>query len=380
MQTPPTKDTRTDFNITLNGYRGLCAMFVFVFHLGSAGVTSWPTGHVAGASLVADASYHLWASLSYGVDMFFMISGFVILGSLLRHEQVGDFLQDRAIRIFSAWIPAIVAVGIVCAAFRMKVFADATLIEGAWIFTANFFLLPPLLPLPLLHIGSWSLTYEWVFYLTAAAGALAYRRAPGSVWATACWVVPATLFICMFPRALYFVTGVLVFKYRDWFATQTRWLKWPIVSLVVFLVCWRGTGTGQEHLGATLIDLLGDGRWVLALVAFLASLHLFATVCLNSSSQVAFLNGTVFQFLGKISYSLYLWHVLVMSVTKRIAIAELTPRFGVTISFMLFTVSSLAAAIVLSWLSWRVFEVSVARKVRAALHRRPVPAPVVSVS
>ena len=382
MQTPPTTDSRTDFNITLNGYRGLCAMFVFVFHLGSAGVIAWPSQYAAGAvdsSFLGNAAYHLWASLSYGVDMFFMISGFVILGSLLRHEEVGDFLQDRVIRIFSAWIPAVVAVGIVCAAFRMKVFADVTLVEGAWIFIANLFLLPPLVPLPLLHIGSWSLTYEWVFYLTAAAGALAYRRAPGSAWATACWVVPATLFICTYPRALYFVTGVLVFKYRDWFATQTRWLKWPVASLIVFLVSWRAIGTDQEHVHSTLTDLIADGRWIFALVAFLASLHLFATVCLNSSRQVAFLNGAVFQFLGKISYSLYLWHVLVMSVTKRIAIAELVPRFGATLGFVLFTLSSLVLSIVLSWLSWRLFEVIAARKVRAALHRRPVPAPVVSV-
>src|SRR5690349_14964115 len=152
------KDTRADFNFTLNGYRGLCAMFVFVFHLGSAGVIAWP-----GGTPFADAAYNLWASLSYGVDMFFMISGFVILGSLLRHDRVGLFIQDRVIRIFTAWVPAILAVTAICVALRMKVFADVSLTEGIWIFIANLLLLPPLVPVPLIHIGSWSLTYEWVF-------------------------------------------------------------------------------------------------------------------------------------------------------------------------------------------------------------------------
>jgi peptidoglycan/LPS O-acetylase OafA/YrhL len=374
MQAPPTTDSRTDFNLTLNGYRGLCAMFVLVFHLGSAGVIGWP-----GGTPFKDAAYHLWASLSYGVDMFFMISGFVIFGSLLRHDSVGDFLQDRAIRIFSAWVPAVIAVAIVCVAFKLKMFADVSVSEGAWIFVANLFLLPPLVPVPLLHIGSWSLTYEWVFYLTAAAGALAYRRAPRSVWATAFWAVPATLFICMYPRALYFVTGVLVFKYRDWFALHVRWLRWPLASLVVFLVAWRTLDTGHEHEGSTFIDFLADGRWAIALLAFVASLHMFASVCLNSSRQVGFLNGPLFQFLGKISYSLYLWHVLAMSVTKRIATGSITPEFGPAVGFAAFALSSLAISIPLSWLSWKLFETIVARKVRRALHRPAVPVNAVSV-
>ena len=207
------RDKRTDFNLSLNGYRGLCAMCVFVFHLGSAGVVQWP-----GGTPMQDAAYHFWASLSYGVDMFFMISGFVILGSLLRHESVSGFLRDRAVRIFTAWVPALIAVTVVCIAFRMKVFADATPLEAGYIFIANLFLLPPLAPLPMIHFGSWSLTYEWVFYLTAASGAFAYRRWPNSPWSNAAWAVPAALFVSMFPRALYFVTGVLVLQYRDWFA------------------------------------------------------------------------------------------------------------------------------------------------------------------
>ncbi len=375
MQGHLSRDARTDFNFTLNGYRGLCAMFVLVFHLGSAGVIAWP-----GGTPLADATHHLWASLSFGVDMFFMISGFVILGSLLRHENVGRFIVDRILRIFTAWIPALLAVTVICVAFRMKVFADVSFVEGAWIFIANLLLLPPLAPLPLIHIGSWSLTYEWVFYLTAALGALAYRRAPGSVWVTAVWAIPAALFICMYPRAMFFVTGVLVFKYRDAFAAHARWLKWPLVSLLVFLISWRSIGSGEhEHATDTLTAFLVDGRWVAAALAFLASLHMFASVCLNSSRQVAFLNGPTFQFLGTISYSLYLWHVLVMAVTKRLAVTYVTPEYGEATAFVVFTVLSLAIAIPLAWLSWKLFEVMLARRARQWLRPRPVVASPVSV-
>jgi peptidoglycan/LPS O-acetylase OafA/YrhL len=382
MQRRPATDSRAEFNVTLNGYRGLCAMFVLVFHLGSAGVIAWPFRQTQDAgigALIKEGIYHLWASLSYGVDMFFMISGFVILGSLLRHERVGRFIQDRCIRIFTVWVPALCAVTLICVAFRMKVFADTTLAEGIWIFVANLFLLPPLAPLPLIHIGSWSLTYEWVFYLTAAAGALAYRRAPGALWTTAVWAIPATLFIFLFPRAIFFLTGVLVFNYRDRFAAHARWCKWPLISLLVFLISWRSIGIADDdHATNTLTAFVADGRWLPALIAFVASLHLFACVCLNSSKQMAFLNGRTFQFLGTISYSLYLWHVLVMAVTKRVAINFITPRFGEDVAFGVFAVSSVALAIPLSWLSWKLFEVMLARKARHALRREPVVATAVS--
>jgi peptidoglycan/LPS O-acetylase OafA/YrhL len=366
METAVPRDRRTEFNVTLNGYRGLCALLVFAFHLGSAGVVDWPGGTPA-----KDLAYDFWTSLSFGVDMFFMISGFVILGSLSRHDDVGDFLRDRVVRIFSAWIPALLAVSAICIALRMKVFADVTFLQGLWIFVANFFLLPPLAPVPMIHIGSWSLTYEWVFYFTAAAGVLAYRRAPGSVWATVAWAVPAMLFVTLYPRAIYFMTGVLVFKYRDWFATKAQWLKWPLASLCIFLLAWRAIGM-DEHTNNTLPELILDGRWILGLLAFVASVHMFACVCLNSSRQTGFLNSAVFQFLGNISYSFYLWHVLVMSLTKRIVIGEISPVFGTTFGFIVFLLSSLAIAIPVSWASWQVFEVLVARKWRHALKRRPV--------
>src|ERR1700728_806660 len=162
---------KRDFNPSLNGYRGFCALLVFGFHLGSAGVVALPHG-----TWLEDGMRELWTSLAYGVEMFFMISGFVILGSLLRHATLRGFLQDRFVRIYSAWIPALMAVTAVCVVLHMKMFAGASVSVGLGIFLANLFLLPPLLPFPLVHQGSWSLSYEWVFYLSAVTGLWLVRR------------------------------------------------------------------------------------------------------------------------------------------------------------------------------------------------------------
>jgi peptidoglycan/LPS O-acetylase OafA/YrhL len=369
----PSTAARADFNTSLNGYRGVCALLVFVFHCGSAGVVPWPH------SAAALSGYWLWSACMYGVEMFFMISGFVILGSLLRHTSLKGFLQDRFVRIFSAWMPTLLIVTVVCVLLQMRVFADATPLQAVGIFAANLLLLPPIVPIPMIHLVSWSLSYEWVFYLTAALALLLMRRQPRPAWAVPLWMLLAAVFICLFPRALFFVTGVLVFKYRDWFAARRSWLRWPLVSLLVFLVAWRFTGVEAAHLSRTMLDFIADGSWLAALIAFIAALHMFAGICLNASRQTAWLNGPTFQFLGAISYSFYLWHSLVMSFSKRLVNAYVVPQFGVTVGFTVFVLGSLAIAVPLSWLSWRLLEVRFASVLRRMLVRKPVLAGAVGV-
>jgi peptidoglycan/LPS O-acetylase OafA/YrhL len=361
-----------DFNAALNGYRGFCALLVFVFHLGSAGVVSLP-----GGTWLKDAAAYLWGSLAYGVEMFFMISGFVILGSLLRHATLKGFLLDRFIRIYSAWVPALVAVTAVCIVLKMKMFIDVSFLEGLGIFTGNLFLLPPLLPLPLVHQGSWSLSYEWVFYLSAVAGAWLLRRKAPQAWAVGAWAVFSGLFVFLYPRSLFFLTGVTVFGCQTWFKRRERWLKFPLLSLLLFLVAWRLTEADKAESGGTLFAWLRSGHGAAAVAAFLASLHMFASITLNASRQFVFLGSRAFQFLGTISYSFYLWHALVMSATKRLVNVYIVPQYGVATGFLLFLISSMAIGLLVSWLSWSLFEVRFAKLLRKTFvsgpRRHPVP-------
>jgi peptidoglycan/LPS O-acetylase OafA/YrhL len=369
MSTPTSLHQKRDFNASLNGYRGFCALLVFGFHLGSAGVVALPHG-----SWLEDGATELWTSLAYGVEMFFMISGFVILGSLLRHATLRGFLQDRFVRIYSAWIPALIAVTAVCVVLRMKMFAGASVPAGLGIFVGNLFLLPPLLPLPLVHQGSWSLSYEWVFYLSAVAGLWLVRRRASQSWPIGAWVALCALFVCLYPRSLFFLTGVIVFSGQAWFRRHERWLKGPLASLLIFLIAWRLTGADKSSFGDTLFTWIGNGQWLAAVVAFLASLHLFASITLDASRQFAFLRSRAFQFLGTISYSFYLWHALIMSATKRVALGYLVPRYGVPAGFLFFLLSSLALGLLVSWASWSLFEVRLARRVRKLFAPSPLTA------
>ncbi|HET8936708.1 MAG TPA: acyltransferase [Polyangiales bacterium] len=346
--------SQSSFNRALNGYRGFCALLVFVFHAGNAGVIS-----TAELGVIPD---FVWTSLRYGVEMFFMISGYVILGSLLRHASIGQFLSDRFIRIYSAWLPALVSVSLVCALFNAKMFQGMIAPERFRLFLANLLLLPPFVPLPLVHRGSWSLSYEWVFYFTAAVGAALQRQRAGEGrWVTGIYLLLAATFVFLFPRSTFFLTGVVVFMNAEWFERRRQWLQMPLLSMFVFLIAWRFTTVDEAELTITYWDFLGDYRWLAAIVAFVASLHMFACVVYRSSRQFSFLDSRVFQFLGRISYSFYLWHTLVMSVIKRLVTPFVVPHVGVGIGFSVFVLASGAVSLAISWLSWTLFEVRMAQ-------------------
>lgn len=79
----------------LDGLRGLLAVYVMLSHLAP----------------FAPAPAWLHAALSHGgaaVDMFFMLSGLVILASLRGHAwRAGPFLRARAIRLLPAYLPVL---------------------------------------------------------------------------------------------------------------------------------------------------------------------------------------------------------------------------------------------------------------------------------
>jgi peptidoglycan/LPS O-acetylase OafA/YrhL len=354
------------FNVPLNGYRGLCAFLVFLYHVANAGV-------IALDAFGAAAGYVL-SSFRYGVEMFFMISGFVISLSIGRHARLSSFLRDRFVRIYSAWAPLLIVVTVVCSSFDMKMFTGVSGLQSLWLFIANLFLLPPLIPVTLVHAVSWSLTYEWVFYFAAATFVLLTRRprAETRIMRTL-WSVIVAVFVCLFPRSLFFLPGVIVFRYARWFERHRSWLQLPWISLTVFLLAWRYTRADKAELTETMLDWAQDGRLLAAAVALVAAIHLFASVTLRATSQFAFLESAAFQFLGKVSYSFYLWHLLVVSAVKRVIGAFVIPHTGAPVGVLFVLVVAFAISLPLAWATWLVLEVRLAKLMRAVLSPAPQP-------
>lgn len=344
------------YNLTLNGFRGLCALTVFAHHVLNARLLTEPQDPI-GASI-----WYAVESLRYGVELFFMVSGYVIIASLRRHASTRDFLRDRLLRIFPTWIPILAALFLFGALEGWGPFATGRGGSMFGLFLANLLLLPPLLPLPAVHPASWSLSYEWIFYLMSAVlrdlaqQARGHRRFALIAWCALCLSLIAAL-----PRGLFFVPGALAALYADRLRPHKHLFRFTGWGLLAFLLCWRGTDAALAEFGYPLLPWFADSRILWCVAAFASSLYLVVGLTQEVGTLSRWLRAPTVQFFGTISYSFYLWQAPVFHVVKGITRRQVVPSYGVLGGVVFFALVSLAIAIPVSWLSWRFTEQELAK-------------------
>lgn len=363
------------FNQPVQGLRGVSILLVFLSHwyagLRAAGLD--PAGWGAGWVAAFDAG-------KYGVELFFMISGFVIVNSLRRHQDVRSFLIDRVARIYPLFLVLHLGVFTAGPAVGHKFFAGAGILDWLWLFVTNGLLLPGIVELPIAQIVAWSLSYEVFFYfLAAGAWALLARRVRG-VMAAAGWAVLAAAagwLLWSHPRAWFFIPGVLTALYAG--ALQERLARVPGVVLPVLLVgflgAWASLGTAD---GATLPGLLAEApaNGLVFAGALLAGAVFFAHVALRPSGTARVLAAGPLARLGDISYSFYLCHLFVVVGLRGIFRDHVAPAVGPAAAFWLFGPVALALAVAVSWVSRQLLEVAAGRAARDWLRARWRPAAV----
>jgi peptidoglycan/LPS O-acetylase OafA/YrhL len=338
MQAP--KST-VEFRPDIEGLRGIAILFVLLFH---AGLPWMPGGFI-------------------GVDVFFVISGFLITSKLWRESQqpgglsIAKFYAWRIRRLLPAALVAVAVVslfGLLIAAplDRSELAADGaasalSIANMRFIGSVDYFA-PTSSPSPFLHF--WSLSVEEQFYLVwPALIVLLTWRGGGS-------------------RRL--ITALLIGVVASF--ALSMWLTDASPARAFYLLPTRVWQLGVGGLLA-LIGVVGTSRragalaWAGLAAVAVAGVALTAEMpypglaaLLPTVGAVALLYGGAapggplrllaaapLRFLGKISYSLYLWHWPLLVLPLMFLERALT---GVEI------VVAVAAAIGISWLSWRFVE------------------------
>ena len=307
---------RPQFNREVHGARGLFSSAVYVFHVVNSGLPTFPL-------LAAWPAIDLLRTTEFGVELFFCISGFVIAGTLRRARSPSSFLTDRMIRIFPVLWATIVVISILGFITRTHGFQGLSVARYLLWLPANLLALPNFIPVPLYHPAAWSLSYEAAFYLACAAGWwLMARRGAGLLWLG---VPIAAIAFAFYPRALFFLAGVLVAEgLVDKGLGRWRWaarlIRYPLPLLLLFLCAWREVQVLSRPIPltmSTMFEFAHDIRLPLTILAFTAATLGFAGLVAGRGLLGRFLTLPVMQYLGTISYSFYLWHPIVMAGVKR---------------------------------------------------------------
>ncbi|RFP26195.1 acyltransferase [Duganella sp. BJB488] len=320
-----------------------------------------------------------------GVDLFFLISGFIMYystaGAAGGPAEAARFLIKRFARVWPAYAIATLAFAYV--SYGVEYFHVAANRLAFWHTLGMLPFDPRQAPyFGLTLVVAWTLEFEMYFYLIFAASMLFKRLR----WVALVGWVALTVLVLPYaergfnlsveggpvypvgylsivtsPFVLEFLIGVLIgWLYSlPWLRVRSRQLAWNMLALGVTFALWAAySGAvnthGPSHYG-----------WPLALMVLAMAL---------ASKTVQIRVPALFLWLGSISYSLYLTHLITGALLQHRLMAKgLDPLWHTWPSVMLTTVCSVAMAA----LSHRYLEQGLSNLVRDGLLKllpaRPAP-------
>jgi len=294
-------------NRAMEGLRGFAVFLVFLVHYVTL-IEPWITTQSSLHTLVGI----LHSIGNAGVDLFFILSGYLIYGSLISRPQgFFRFMARRVQRIYPAFIAVFLIYVVLSWVFPEHSKIPASIADGALYLLQNFLLLPGLFPIEPMITVAWSLSYEIFFYLgIPLLISLLDLRRRSVVWRAAFFVIVAgvTAFYCALNggpvRMIMFVSGILLFETIQMGRIRAPGSGFALLALALgllgTLLPWPGS------VGATLR----------ACILFAAFFVLCFSCFTDPRRWIARLfSWTPLRWLGNMSYSYYLLQGLVLKIS-----------------------------------------------------------------
>jgi peptidoglycan/LPS O-acetylase OafA/YrhL len=235
----------------------------------------------------------------FGVELFFIISGFVILMTIERKKTVREFAISRATRLMPAFLAAL----LLATALRILWPVPPLDVPTLWQFLANLTMAPSLFGQVGVDLPYWTLTYELVFYVFMALmlrlGLLRSIEWFGLLGLAVSCLFLATLDVQLHHRSAivlmvyysnFFLIGICLYRLH---ARAARPITYIALACAIAVTV---RGGGEQAFFA-------PGYVYLPLTAAFAILVWFA-----ASKHGKWLVWPPMIFLGQISYPLYLVH------------------------------------------------------------------------
>lgn len=345
------------YRADIDGLRAIAVLAVVMFH---ADVPGFPGGYV-------------------GVDVFFVISGYLIASLILKGIEDGTFTiagfyERRARRIFPALFTVIgltaVAALVVLPPWEIAAFAKSVLATALFGSNILFYLeagyfAAPAEAKPLLH--TWSLAVEEQYYIVFPLLMVALARWPARLPGVVLLLAALSLLASAVAVETRPVAAFYLAHYRAWElllgvlaaldalpVARSPALRGALAWLGLILIA-ASVALYSEHTAFPGLAALAPCAGALLII------HTGGAGAPTAVARVLMSRPMV--FVGLISYSLYLWHWPLLVFAKALAAGDPSPWT---------TSGVVGASFVLATLSWRFVERPFRRRGSGGVPRRTV--------
>jgi len=318
-----------------------------------------------------------------GVDLFFLLSGFLIYRSARRANfDYGDFLRRRAVRIY----PAFLVMLIVYIALSLFLPNQGKPLGHGWdLFNSillNLAFLPGLVDIKPIVTVAWSLSYEWYFYISLPlilrmciwshkkrGMRIALISTAATLYTTVSFLTPQLSNALHFPiyrfhvRLVMFLVGAIVCELLECSRLQTRlallgstrFAYATVAAGLLSLVLIEGLHGPLR--GPSIFEPRFEALRCVVLVVMFVPTMLLALQ--QKGVHTPLLTIPELRWLGNISYSYYLVHTLPIDGLKlaisRFAVFRMAPLATLVVLFPLAFLATVGAATALFLLVERRF-------------------------
>lgn len=330
----------------IQALRAIAVLSVFVFHL-------WPGALPGGFS---------------GVDVFFVISGFLIAGKLIHEAETSgsvrvlEFWARRVRRLLPGALTALAATSVAVYVWVplnlwpqfLREVAGATVYIQNWVLAndAVDYFAAGNAPSPVQHY--WTLSVEEQFYVFTPLlllGLLVLARRPVTKRAILFTGV-ATVTVASFACSVWLTT---ISQPSAYFVTTTRAWEFGVGALLVFAPAPRSAGMARLAMVAGLLGILGAARFLSSAMPFPGAIAAWPVLATAAAIWGGVTMGRRWirvaafgpvQLVGDISYALYLWHWPLIVIAPFALDHALSIRDKVAIVGMTFVLAYLSTRLI----------------------------------
>ena len=363
----------TNYIRGLDGLRAVAILWVMLGHVSAASKWEAVTGYQKAFTLVASAGW-------VGVQLFFVISGFLITKILLKDKgkpkQLSHFYMRRSLRIFPIYYLTLATLFIIIPAlgYTLEWLSQETE-HQAWYWTyMNNWIRPYIYNKGLPHL--WSLAIEEQYYLIWPFFVIFLQRK---------WLIGVCAFM---------VISAPIFRYLLFYFYQTdlenvgpraaynftfaRWDAIALGSLLAILaqsdqaLSWLKQHQLKLFIGSSLLILLqvaftrtfnavGEGGFELLNQTYTCVLFFIVVFFVATNDQLRLINWLEFspvKLIGKYSYAMYIFHLPIMVAWFSYFAPDYTAMSSIQIfaKVLINFVIIFSISFILSMLSWHLFE------------------------